>query len=47
MSGSSKRRWRWSAVVALPLLLATACGGGDEEETGDSSSDFGSGSTGN
>ncbi|HET7722601.1 MAG TPA: branched-chain amino acid ABC transporter substrate-binding protein [Acidimicrobiales bacterium] len=34
MPGSSKRRWRWSAVVALPLLLATACGGGDEEETG-------------
>jgi branched-chain amino acid transport system substrate-binding protein len=34
MPGSAKRRWRWSAMVALPLLLATACGGGDEEETG-------------
>lgn len=34
MSGCAKRRWRWSAIVALPLLLATACGGGDEEETG-------------
>jgi len=34
MPGSARRRWRWSAIVALPLLLATACGGGDEEETG-------------
>src|SRR5688500_5351150 len=34
MPGSSKRRWRWSAVVALPLLLATACAGGGEDETG-------------
>ena len=33
MPGSANRRWRWSAIVALPLLLATACGGGDEEET--------------
>ena len=34
MPGTAKRRWRWSAIVALPLLLATACGDGDEEETG-------------
>lgn len=34
MPGSVNRRWRWSAIVALPLLLATACGGGDEEEAG-------------
>ncbi|HVL04614.1 MAG TPA: branched-chain amino acid ABC transporter substrate-binding protein [Acidimicrobiales bacterium] len=34
MPGSARRRWRWPAMVALPLLLAAACGGGDEEETG-------------
>lgn len=34
MSGTTRRRWRWAAVVALPLLVATACGGGDEEKTG-------------
>ena len=34
MPGTRKRRWRWSAIVAVPLLLATACGGGEEEETG-------------
>jgi branched-chain amino acid transport system substrate-binding protein len=34
MPVSAKRRWRWSAIVALPLLLATACGGDEEEETG-------------
>lgn len=33
MSGTARRRWRWAAVVALPLLVATACGGGDEEKT--------------
>lgn len=32
MSGTARRRWRWAAMVALPLLLATACGGGDKEE---------------
>jgi len=34
MPGFSKRRWRGSAVVILPLLLAAGCGGGDEKGTG-------------
>jgi branched-chain amino acid transport system substrate-binding protein len=31
MPGSARRHWRSSAIALLPLLLAVACGGGDEK----------------
>src|SRR5437764_4329180 len=34
MPVSSRLRWRWSAIVVLPLLLAAACGGDKKESTG-------------
>ncbi len=34
MPGSTRRRWRGSVIVLLPLLLAAGCGGDEEEGTG-------------
>jgi branched-chain amino acid transport system substrate-binding protein len=34
MPAPSRPRWRWSAIVVLPLLLAVACGGDKKESTG-------------
>ncbi len=34
MRGFPRRRWSSPAIVLLPLLLASACGGSDKKETG-------------